>query len=412
MKDKTQAQHQEKSPVFVTAEEAIEAYRNGEMLILIDDEDRENEGDFVMAAEFVTPDAINFMVTHGRGLVCVSITEARAKELDLPMMVSQNSALLGTAFTVSVDAVENTSTGISTSDRAETIRVMLDDDTRPEDLGRPGHIFPLVANPGGVLVRPGHTEAVVDLAKAAGCKPAGILCEILATDGTMARLPQLMALAEEFDLKIASVEDVVKYRQRNETLIQEVTDVALPSRYGNFNLSFFENIHNPDEYHMALAKGRWEKEEPVLIRVHSECMTGDTFGSLRCDCGNQLHSALYAIEENGSGVVLYLKQEGRGIGLANKLRAYNLQDQGKDTVEANEALGFKADLREYWFAVQMLKYMGITRVKLMTNNPRKVDALKQYGIDVVERVPLLVGANPSNKRYLQTKKEKLGHLIF
>lgn len=412
MKDKTQAQHQEKSSVFVTAEEAIEAYRNGEMLILIDDEDRENEGDFVMAAEFVTPDAINFMVTHGRGLVCVSITEARAKELDLPMMVTQNSALLGTAFTVSVDAVENTTTGISTSDRAETIRVMLDNDTRPEDLGRPGHIFPLVANPGGVLVRPGHTEAVVDLAKAAGCKPAGVLCEILATDGTMARLPQLMALAEEFDLKIASVEDVVKYRQRNETLIQEVTDVALPSRYGNFNLSFFENIHNPNEYHMALAKGCWEKEEPVLIRVHSECMTGDTFGSLRCDCGNQLHSALYAIEENGSGVVLYMKQEGRGIGLANKLRAYNLQDQGKDTVEANEALGFKADLREYWFAVQMLKYMGITRVKLMTNNPRKVDALKQYGIDVVERVPLLVGANPSNKRYLQTKKDKLGHLIF
>ncbi len=406
MKNKTQTQHQEKSSVFVTAEEAIAAYQNGEMLILIDDEDRENEGDFVMAAEFVTPDAINFMVTHGRGLVCVSITEERAKVLDLPMMVSQNSALLGTAFTVSVDAVEDTTTGISTSDRAETIRVMLDEDTRPEDLGRPGHIFPLVANSGGVLVRPGHTEAVVDLAKAAGCKPAGVLCEILATDGTMARLPQLMTLAEQFGLKIASVEDVVKYRQRNETLIEEVTDVALPSRYGDFNLSFFENILNPAEYHMALTKGRWKKEEPVLIRVHSECMTGDTFGSLRCDCGNQLHSALYAIEENGSGVILYMKQEGRGIGLANKLRAYNLQDQGKDTVEANEALGFKADLREYWFAVQMLKYMGITRVKLMTNNPRKVDALKQYGIDVVERVPLLVGANPSNEKYL------LGHLIF
>lgn len=405
-------ENQSLSSVFVTAEEAIEAFKNGEILILTDDEDRENEGDFVLAADFVTPEAINFMATHGRGLVCVSIMPERAQALNLAPMAQSNTALLGTAFTVSVDAVENCTTGISTFDRAETIRVMINPDAKPTDLARPGHIFPLIAEPGGVLVRPGHTEAVVDLAKAAGVNHAGVLCEILDDDGTMARLPKLIKIAEKFNLKISSVADIIKYRQKNDVLVNKVADVNLPSAYGGFDLHFYENCFKPAEYHLALTKNNFETDDVALVRIHSECLTGDAFASLRCDCGDQLQMAMEAIEENGSGVILYMKQEGRGIGLANKIRAYKLQDEGKDTVEANEALGFKADLREYWFAAQMLKDLGIKKVRLMTNNPRKVAALEQYNIEVIERVPIIMDANPANKRYLQTKKEKLGHLML
>lgn len=397
--------------VFVNAEEAIAAFRRGEMLILIDDEDRENEGDLVVAAEHATPENINFMAVHGRGLVCVSITPARAEALDLPPMVRDNSALLGTAFTVSVDAVHGTTTGISAFDRSVTIKTLIDPEARPKDLARPGHVFPLVANPDGVLARPGHTEAVVDLARAAGCAPAGVLCEILDDDGSMARLPRLIRLAEQFNLKIASVGDLIQYRRKNERLVRKLTDVHLPNVYGDFDLHFYESTLNSREHHLAFLTGTVEAEEPLLVRIHSECLTGDTFGSLRCDCGAQLEAALQQIEQAGKGALLYLKQEGRGIGLANKILAYKLQDQGKDTVEANEALGFKADLREYWFAAQMLRDLGIRRVRLLTNNPRKVAALEQYGITVSERIPLVIHANPANERYLRTKKEKLGHLI-
>ncbi len=401
----------EAESLFVSAEEAIEAFRKGEMLILIDDEEREDEGDLVMAAEYATPEAVNFMVTHGRGLVCVSLTVERAHELKLRPMVARNTALLHTAFTESVDVCHGVTTGISAYDRAATIQALIDPETRPEDLARPGHVFPLIANPGGVIMRPGHTEAVVDLARSAGIFPAGVLCEILDDDGRMAKLPALKKLAREHHLKIATVADLIHYRCRNETLVQEVTDVHLPSAYGDFQLHLFQNRFNPHENHLALVKGELSGEEPVLVRVHSECLTGDTFGSHRCDCGDQLHHALQEINKIGRGAVLYLKQEGRGIGLANKILAYKLQDEGKDTVEANEALGFKADLREYWFAAQMLKALGVHKIKLMTNNPRKVDDLAKYGIVVTERIPILVNPNPSNIHYLLTKGEKLGHFI-
>jgi 3,4-dihydroxy 2-butanone 4-phosphate synthase/GTP cyclohydrolase II len=326
-------------------------------------------------------------------------------------MVKENSALLGTAFTVSVDAKKGTTTGISAYDRAVTIQALVDPSTTPQELARPGHVFPLVAHAGGVLARPGHTEAVVDLALAAGMKPAGVLCEILGEDGRMARLPKLIELAEKFKLKITSVGDIIDYRYRTEKLVRKVTDVHLPSVYGTFRLHLYESILNPSEHHLALVKGEISENEPVLLRIHSECLTGDTFGSLRCDCGDQLHTALRKIEHAGSGALIYLKQEGRGIGLANKILAYQLQDEGKDTVEANEALGFKADLREYWFAAQMIKDLGIKKVKLMTNNPRKVQGLNEYGIEVEERLPIIMDANPVNEKYLRTKSEKLGHFI-
>jgi 3,4-dihydroxy 2-butanone 4-phosphate synthase/GTP cyclohydrolase II len=397
--------------LYISAEEAIKRFRNGEMLILTDHEKRENEGDFVIAAEFATPQAINTMITHGRGLVCVAITPARAKELKLSPQVAENTALHHTAFTVSVDAVEGTTTGISTFDRAVTIQKIIDPNCQPDDLGRPGHVFPLVAQHGGVVVRPGHTEAVVDLAKMAGLYPAGVLCEILDDDGSMARREKLEQLAAELNLKICSVEDLIHYRYCNEMLVERAVDVQLPTEFGDFKLFYYENVYNPKEYHLALVKGEPKTDEATLIRVHSECVTGDIFGSLRCDCGPQLHSALEKIEKEGSGVILYMKQEGRGIGLKNKLHAYKLQEQGLDTVEANLALGFDADLRNYWFAAQMLKDLGISSVRVMTNNPRKINELTKYGIQVVERVPLEIKPNKINERYLQTKATKLGHLL-
>ncbi len=397
--------------VFISAEEAIAAFAAGEMLILTDDEDRENEGDFVMAAEFVDPAAVNFMALHGRGLVCISITRERARQLQLPAMVDQNTGLLGTPFTVSVDAVKNTTTGISAADRYETIATMINDDSEPHDLARPGHLFPLVANPAGVLVRPGHTEAVVDLAKAGGLYPAGVLCEILNEDGTMARLPQLIKIAERFDLKIASVADIVDYRRRTEQIARRVTDVALPNTKGDFQLHLYENRYDENEHHIAMVKGDVAKGELVTVRVHSECLTGDVFGSHRCDCGLQLDMAMDQIAAEGCGVIVYMRQEGRGIGLANKIKAYRLQEEGKDTVEANEALGFAADSREYWFAAQMLKDLGVQNIRLLTNNPLKVSGLQQYGINVVERVALQVSSNPENEKYLRTKKEKMGHIL-
>jgi 3,4-dihydroxy 2-butanone 4-phosphate synthase/GTP cyclohydrolase II len=396
---------------FVGAEEAIRAFGKGEMLILVDDEERENEGDLVIAAEHATPEAINFMAKQGRGLICAAITEERARQLELPPMVKQNTALLHTAFTVSVDAKEDTTTGISAYDRAATIQALIDPATVPADLARPGHVFPLIAHSGGVLLRPGHTEAVVDLANFAGITPAGVLCEILDEDGTMARLPGLVQLAEQFNLKIARVGDLINHRYKSEKLIEKVTNVHLPNVHGDFRLHFYESCLNPAEHHIAMVKGDIEGENPLLLRIHSECLTGDTLGSLRCDCGDQLHTALETIEEAGRGVVLYMRQEGRGIGLANKIRAYKLQDEGKDTVEANEALGFKADIREYWFAAQMIRDLGIRKVRLMTNNPQKVNGLAEYGIEVVERVPIIIDANPLNKKYLHTKKEKLGHMM-
>lgn len=398
--------------VFVTAEEAIAAYKNGEMLILTDDEDRENEGDLVIAADFATPEAINFMALHGRGLICMSITEKRAAELSLAAMAPENTALMGTAFTVSVDAVSGTTTGISAADRAETIRQMNAPYCKPADLARPGHVFPLIAQNGGVLSRPGHTEAVVDLSRAAGLSPAGVLCEILNIDGSMSRLPSLMTLAEEHHLKIASVADLVAYRKRNEKLILEAARAALPTPFGEFQIVVFENIFDPQETHTALIKGNISQSITPLVRVHSSCFTGDIFGSRRCDCGTQLETALQQISDAGQGIVIYLNQEGRGIGLVNKIRAYQLQENGMDTVEANQQLGFAPDEREYWFAAQILKELGVMSVRLLTNNPRKVEGLSEMGIDVAERLPLIIKENPENARYLHTKSHKMGHFLL
>lgn len=391
-------------------EEAIEAYARGEILIITDDEDRENEGDLVTPAETITAEKINFMAKHGRGLICVSMTGDRLDALDLHPMVQDNQSKLGTSFTVSVDAVKNTSTGISAQDRAETIRALVNPKTQPDDLARPGHIFPLRAEKGGVLSRAGHTEATVDLARLAGLTPAGVLCEIMDEDGSMARLPRLEHMAEEFDLRIITIRDLIAYRRIHDKLVHRVVTTNFPTRYGSFILHLYESDID-EHHHLAVVKGEITPDEPVLVRVHSECLTGDVFGSMRCDCGDQLSRALERIEAEGKGVFIYMRQEGRGIGLGNKIKAYNLQDNGKDTVEANEALGFPADLRDYGIGAQILVDLGAKKLRVLTNNPKKVVGLQGYGLEIVERVPIEIAPNPVNARYLQTKRDKLGHLI-
>jgi 3,4-dihydroxy 2-butanone 4-phosphate synthase/GTP cyclohydrolase II len=396
---------------FNTIDEAIADIREGKFLIVVDDEDRENEGDFCLAAEKVTPEKINFMAKHGRGLICVAMPSERLEALELQPMVYDNTARLGTSFTVSVDAKRNTTTGISAHDRAETIRQLISPDTQPDDLARPGHIFPLRAQSGGVLTRSGHTEAVVDLARLAGLYPAGVLCEIMDEDGSMARVPRLMQIAEQANIKIITIRDLIEYRRRAEKLVRRIVTTNFPSRYGQFTLHLYESDIDVN-HHLAVVKGDVAGGAPTLVRVHSQCLTGDILGSLRCDCGEQLAMALQMIEQEGRGVLVYMRQEGRGIGLANKIRAYKLQDEGKDTVEANEALGFKADLRHYGIGAQILYDLGIRKIRLLTNNPKKIVGLDGYGLEVVERVPIQVPANTANQRYLETKRNKLGHLLI
>ncbi|MEG8947542.1 bifunctional 3,4-dihydroxy-2-butanone-4-phosphate synthase/GTP cyclohydrolase II [Rosettibacter firmus] len=394
-----------------TIKNAIKRFRNGEMIIVVDDENRENEGDLIMAAEFITPEAVNFITKEARGILCVAITPERAQELELQMMVKENTSLHQTPFTVSIDYIHGTTTGTSAFDRAKTIKAITDKNAKPEDFAKPGHIFPLVAKKGGVLKRAGHTEAAVDLAKLAGLYPAGVLCEILDSDGTMCRGENLQKFAHKHNLCIITIADLIEYRRRKEKLVREVVSVNLPSKYGEFKLHLYENILDPSENAIALVKGKIDDGEPVLVRVHSECLTGDVFGSLRCDCGDQLTTALQMIEKEGRGVLLYMRQEGRGIGLVNKLFAYSMQEKGKDTVEANEALGFKADLRDYGIGAQILKDLGISKIRLLTNNPKKIIGLKGYDLEIVERVPIEIPPNKINIKYLKTKKEKLGHLF-
>ena len=393
-------------------EAGIEAIKRGEMVIVVDDEDRENEGDFIMAARFATPEAINFMSKEGRGLICAALTEERCAELDLKPMVSSNTSLHETAFTVSVDLIsDDTSTGISASDRSKTIQALINPNTKPTDLGRPGHIFPLIAKSGGVLRRTGHTEATVDLSRLAGFEPAGVLVEVMNEDGTMARLPELKKIAEKFDLKIISIKDLIEYRLSIDSLVEEQVRVDMPTKYGHFKLVAFKDKSSNAE-HLAMIKGEWNKDEPVLTRVHSSCFTGDILASFRCDCGEQLHKAMQMIEAEGKGVILYMNQEGRGIGLLNKLRAYKLQEEGMDTVEANLHLGFAMDERDYGVGAQMLKLLGASKLKLMSNNPKKRVALKGYGLEIVEIVPLEIKPNQYNEKYLQTKRDKMGHEIL
>ena len=392
-----------------TIEEALEDIRNGKVVIVVDDEDRKNEGDFVAAAEMATPEMINFMATHGRGLICTPILEERANELELEMMVGKNTDPNQTQFTVSIDLIgHGCTTGISASDRAKTVLALIDENTKPEDLGRPGHIFPLKAKKGGVLRRTGHTEASVDLARLAGLKPAGVIVEIMNEDGTMARLPQLKIIAKKHDLKLISIEDLVAYRMQKESLIEKMETIDLPTEHGDFTLTAYKQI-NTGRYHVALHKGEWKKDDAVLVRVHSSCITGDIFGSCRCDCGHQLARAMQMVEKEGSGVVVYMNQEGRGIGFLNKLKAYKLQEQGLDTVEANEKLGFKSDERDYGVGAQILHDLGVSKLRLMTNNPKKRAGLIGYGLEIVENVSLEIEANKHNEFYLKTKKDKMGH---
>jgi len=394
-----------------TIPEAIEAIKAGKIIIVVDDEDRENEGDFLVAARFASPDVVNFMVRYGRGLVCAPITQHRAAELELDPMVSHNTTSHETNFAVSVDLLEGCTTGISATDRSKTIQALIDPATRPYDLGRPGHIFPLIAKNGGVLRRAGHTEATIDLAVLAGLEPAGVICEIMNENGDMARLPELLEIAKKFDLKIVSIKDLIAYRLNTETLVKKEVSVKLPTEWGDFEMTAYTQI-NTGENHISLVKGAWEPDEPILVRVHSSCVTGDIFGSCRCDCGPQLHRAMEMIEKEGKGVIVYMNQEGRGIGLVNKLKAYNLQEAGFDTVEANLKLGFPMDQRDYGIGAQILRNLGVTKMRLMSNNPKKRAGLTGYGLEVVENIPIEIAANPHNEAYLKTKRDKMDHTIM
>ncbi len=395
---------------IATIEEALDDIRAGKMVILVDDEDRENEGDLTMAAEKVTPEAVNFMARHGRGLICLSLTPERVEQLQLPMMVRNNTSAFKTAFTISIEARKGVTTGISAADRATTILTAIQEETKAEDLVSPGHVFPLRARRGGVLVRTGQTEGSVDLSRLAGLKPFGVICEIMKDDGTMARMPDLEIFSQAHGLKIVTIRDLIEYRFRNEALVHRQAETVLPTPYGTFRAFVYEN--DVDEHqHLALVKGEITRNEAILVRVHSECLTGDVFGSFRCDCGEQLKSALTKIENAGQGILLYIHQEGRGIGLVNKLKAYMLQDQGKDTVEANEALGFRADLRDYGIGAQILSDLGVRKMKLMTNNPKKIIGLEGYGLEVTERIPIEIPPKKENLNYLKTKRQKMGHLL-
>jgi 3,4-dihydroxy 2-butanone 4-phosphate synthase/GTP cyclohydrolase II len=398
------------SDVFSTIDSAIDDLKEGKMIIIVDDEDRENEGDLMIAAEKVTPEAINFMAKNGRGLVCLSLTEKRTEELGLTMMVDDNQSAFETPFTISIDARDGVTTGISAADRAKTIQVAIDPATAKKDLVKPGHIFPLRAKDGGVLVRMGQTEASVDISRLAGLAPYGVICEIMNDDGTMSRVPQLTAFAKEHGLKMITTKDLAEYRLQRETLVEEEVTTILPTEFGEFKSVVFRNVLI-DQIHIALVKGDIEPDVPTLVRVHSQCLTGDVFGSFRCDCGDQLKKSMQMIGEEGLGVLLYLYQEGRGIGIVNKMKAYALQDEGKDTVQANEALGFKPDLREYGIGAQILQKLGLSKIRLMTNNPRKIVGLEGYGLEVVERVPIEVSPRKDNIKYLRTKRQKMGHLM-
>lgn len=393
-------------------EEAIDEIKHGKVIIVVDDEDRENEGDFICAAESITPEIVNFMATHGRGLICAPLMEDRCEELGLELMVGKNTAAFETPFTVSVDLIgHGCTTGISAHDRFKTIKALVDPETKPEELGKPGHIFPLKAKKEGVLRRSGHTEAAIDFARLAGFRPAGVLVEIMNEDGSMARLADLRKVADRFKLKIVTIKDLIAYRMKVESQIRRQVQVDMPTEYGDFKLVAYEQI-NTTEVHMALIKGTWDKDEPVMVRVHSSCVTGDIFGSCRCDCGTQLHNAMKMVEREGKGVVLYMKQEGRGIGLMNKLKAYKLQEEGLDTVEANLQLGFDMDNRDYGIGAQILNDLGISKIKLITNNPKKRVGLMGYGLEIVENIPIEISPNPHNEKYLQTKRDKMGHSIL
>lgn len=396
---------------FSPVEELVAEIRQGRLIIVVDDADRENEGDLVCAAAKITPESINFMATHGRGLICAPITQEASERLGLPLMVRRNTESHGTNFTIAVDAADGVTTGISAADRARTVQVLANPLSEPSDLVRPGHILPLQAKQGGVLRRAGHTEASVDLARLAGLEPAAVICEILNEDGTMARLPQLLEFAKRHGLKIGTIENLIAYRRSQEKLIERIERIQMPTDYGNFDLVVYASKLNPEEHHLALVKGEIRPEDPVLVRVHSECLTGDVFGSRRCDCGSQLHSALAQIDEAGAGVLVYMRQEGRGIGLANKIRAYKLQEEGLDTVEANERLGFGSDLRDYGIGAQILYDLGVRKIRLMTNNPRKIVGLDGHKLEIVEQVPIRIDPNEHNERYLGTKRDKLGHIL-
>ncbi len=396
---------------FSTIEEVVADIRTGRVVIIVDDQDRENEGDLVCAASKITPEIINFMATHGRGLICAPISQEAAERLGLPLMVRRNTESHGTNFTVAVDAADGVTTGISAADRSRTVQVLANPLSEPQDLVRPGHILPLQAKQGGVLRRAGHTEAAVDLARLAGLEPAGVICEILNEDGSMARLPQLVKFAEKHQLRIGTIEALIEYRRSQEKLIERIEKIQMPTDFGEFELIVYASTLNPEEHHLALVKGDILPDEPVLVRVHSECLTGDVFGSRRCDCGSQLHSALAQIEEAGKGVLVYMRQEGRGIGLANNIRAYKLQEEGLDTVEANERLGFGSDLRDYGMGAQILYDLGVRKIRLMTNNPRKVVGLDGHKLEIVEKVPIRIESNEHNERYLDTKRDKLGHFL-